>query len=331
MADVAHEAGVSGQTVSRVANGKTNVDAATRARVVEAMERLGYRPNSAARALRSGRFHNIGVVMFNLASYGGMRTLQGIANAAAAAGYAITLMPLEHSTSSDFRGAFFRLGEQAVDGIVIAIQPHELEGTDLALPSGVPVVVIDSDLGDGAPLVDGDQTLGARAATRHLLDLGHPTVWHISGPAAMHSAILRRTAWEATLRAEGADVPPVLVGDWSADEGYRIGRELAARPEVTAIFAANDQTALGVMRALHEAGRRVPDDVSVVGYDDMDEAANFWPPLTTVRQNLAEVGARSVETLLLEIEGKDVSDRIVAPELIVRGSTARYAPQASGR
>lgn len=323
MVDVAREAGVSGQTVSRVSNGKSNVDTATRARVIAAMERLGYRPNGAARALRSGRFHNLGVVMFNLASYGSVRTLQGIANSAAAAGYAITLMPLEYTSSSDLRGAFYRLGEQAVDGIIIAVQPHELDGAELSLPPGVPVVVVDSEMAEGAHLVDGDQTHGARAATRHLLDLGHATVWHISGPPRTYSSVLRREAWEATLRASGAVVPPVLVGDWTADTGYRHGLELAKNPEVTAIFAANDQTALGVLRALHESGRSVPGRVSVVGFDDMDEAANFWPPLTTVRQNLTEVGSRLVETLLLELEGRTPEGRMVATELIVRSSTGR--------
>jgi DNA-binding LacI/PurR family transcriptional regulator len=324
MLDVAREAGVSGQTVSRVTNGRSNVEDATRARVLAAMDRLGYRPNGAARALRSGRFRNIGVIMFTLSTYGNMRTLDGIANAAARAGYSITLMPVAHATQRDVNGAFDRLAEQAVDGVIIVIEIHQLDESAIELPTDVPVVIVDSNARGQYPVVDTDQTQGAQLATEHLLDLGHDTVWHITGPVESFSANRRRDSWEATLRRRGAVVPEVLVGDWSAELGYEHGRALAANPEVTAVFAANDQTALGVLRAMHEAGRDVPGDVSVVGFDDMAEAASFWPPLTTVRQHFADVGAKSVETLLHEIEhDAPVGDTIVGTELVQRGSTAR--------
>lgn len=324
MADVAREAGVSGQTVSRVANGRTNVDAATRDRVLAAMQNLGYRPNGAARALRSGRFRSIGVIMFGLSSYGNMRTLEAIAAEAAHAGYSITLIPLESATQIDITRAFARLGEQAVDGVVIVIETHHLNDADVELPSGLPVVVIDSNAQYEYPIVDTDQGQGARIATEHLLDLGHDTVWHIAGPEESYSASRRRESWQATLEARGAVVPPVLWGDWSAGSGYEAGLTLAADSAVTAVFAANDQMALGVLRALHERGLRVPEDVSVVGFDDMPESANFTPPLTTIRQFFDRVGVRSVAALIDEIEDGARAELLLVPtEIVVRQSTTK--------
>ena len=194
------------------------------------------------------------------------------------------------------RAAFDQLGEQAVDGIIILVETHRLDG--VAVPEGLPVVVVDSSAQYDYPIVDNDQAHGARLATEHLLDLGHETVWHVAGPELSYSARRRRTAWQETLEAHGRTAPPVLPGDWSAGSGYEAGLRLADDDEVTAVFTANDQMALGLLRALHERGRRVPDDVSVVGFDDMEEAAYFWPPLTTVRQSFAEVGKRAVDALI---------------------------------
>lgn len=322
MADVARRANVSGQTVSRVSNGKQNVDGDTRERVLEAMRDLGYRPNSAARALRTGRFRSIGVIMFTLSSFGNMRTLDAIAIAAADAGYSITLIPVSHPTQGEVSVAFHRLSEEAVDGVIIIVEAHLLDEADIVLPPDLPVVVVDSLGDDEHPVVDTDQVSGARQAVEHLLDLGHRTVSHIAGPKRSYSAQRRRGAWASTLRAREAPVPAVLVGDWSSDSGYRLGRELAADPEVTAIFAANDQMALGVLRALHEVGRAVPGEVSLVGFDDMQEAASFWPPLTTVRQFFDDTGRRCVDLLLCELESRERSGITLIPtSLIVREST----------
>lgn len=323
LGDVAAHAGVSTQTVSRVANGLTNVEAATRQRVLASMQALGYRPNHAARALRSGRFRNLGVVMFTLSSYGNMRTLDAIAVNAARAGYSITVVPVERPTQEDVSIAFTRLLEQAVDGIVIVIEAHIVDRSDVELPEGLSVVVIDSSQRADYPQVDNDQALGARLATEHLLALGHETVWHISGPAESYSAARREAAWRETLEAAGAPVPEVLHGDWSTAAGYEHGLAIAERPEITAVFAANDRMALGVLRALHEAGRRVPDDVSVVGFDDTAESDSFWPPLTTIHQEFEATGRRAVELLIAEIEGRPepVTATVVPTRLVVRGST----------
>jgi DNA-binding LacI/PurR family transcriptional regulator len=330
MADVARLAGVSGQTVSRVANGRENVDAATRDRVVAAMQELGYRPNSAARALRNGRFGSIGVIVFELSSFGNTRTLDSIATAATTSGYAVNLLPVLHATQGAVSSAFNRLDEQAVDGVIILIEAHQLDEAEVLLPEGLPVVVVDSSAHYDYPIVDTDQAQGARQATEHLLDLGHETVWHIAGPPSSFSAARRRRAWERTLTDRGRPVPTALVGDWSAGSGYVAGRQLADNDAVTAVFAANDLMALGLLQALHERGRPVPDEVSVVGFDDMEEAAHFWPPLTTIRQSFAEVGRRSVDALISEIQSGEHRHQPVSvgTELVVRSSTA--PPRPSG-
>ena len=323
MEDVAREAGVSGQTVSRVVNARGYVGAATRERVEAAMQSLGYRPTSAARALRSGRFRTIGVVMFSFSSYGNQRTLDAIAVRAAQLGYALTLIPVESSAGETVEGAFRRLEEHAVDGIIIVIEAHQLDEADIEIPAALPVVFVDSNRGDLHPFVDTDQAQGARLATEHLLDLGHDTVWHVAGPAKSYSAERRREAWRATLETRERPIPEVLQGDWSAASGYEAGLRLREIDDVTAVFAANDQMAIGVLRAFRETGREVPADVSIVGFDGLPDAAQLWPPLTTVQQHPERVGALAVDALLAELDGEDrVHTPLVGTELIVRGSTA---------
>jgi len=331
MADVARLAGVSGQTVSRVANDRHNVDAVTRARVQAAMRELGYRPNVAARALRNGEFRSIGAIVFELSSFGTTRTLDAIAKAATVRGYSVNLLPVLDVSQHTVTNAFSRLGEQAVDGVIILIEAHTLDEAGVQLPDGLPVVVVDSSAHYDYPIVDTNQAQGARLATEHLLELGHQTVWHLGGPPTSFSADRRRQSWEQTLLDHGREVPPVFAGDWTAGSGYDAGRHLAANDDVTAVFVANDQMALGLLRALYERERAVPTDVSVVGFDDMEEAAHFWPPLTTVRQSFVEVGRHSVDALINEIQAGEHHHNPVAveTELVVRGSTAPPRTSAS--
>jgi DNA-binding LacI/PurR family transcriptional regulator len=324
MADVARLAGVSSQTVSRVSNGQANVDEATRARVVEAMQSLGYRPNGAARALKSGRFHTIGVIMATLQTFGNIRTLDAIATEAARADNSVLLMPISDRTLRGVSGAYRRLSVQAVDGAVIILEARFLDQAEFALPPGIPVVVIDSGAGPGYTVVDTDQALGARQATEHLLRLGHRQVWHIAGPETSFSSAHRADSWRETLRRAGIAPTPLLRGDWTAESGYRHGLTLGKRNDVTAIFAANDEMALGAMRALHELGRDVPADVSIVGFDDMEVAASFWPPLTTVRQDFAAVGRLSIQKLLAKVANPagPPGATVVPTNLVIRKSTA---------
>jgi DNA-binding LacI/PurR family transcriptional regulator len=325
MADVARLAGVSSQTVSRVSNGQANVDETTRARVMEAMRTLGYRPNGAARALKSGRFHTIGVIMTTLQTLGNIRTLDAIATEAAHADHSVLLMPISDPTLRGVSGAYQRLSAQAVDGAVIILEARFLDRAEFALPPGIPVIVIDSGAGPGYTVVDTDQALGARQATEHLLGLGHRQVWHIAGPETSFSAAHRAESWQETLQRAGITPPPLLRGDWTAESGYQQGLALGRRDDVTAIFAANDEMALGAMHALRDLGRAIPADISIVGFDDMDVASIFWPPLTTVRQNFAKVGRLSIQKLLTKVADptKPPDTTIVPTELIIRQSTAQ--------
>ena len=323
LGDVAEHAGVSTQTVSRVANGLHNVEAGTRERVLASMRELGYRPNRAARALRSGKFFTIGVVLFSLSSYGNMRFLDAIANAAGKKGYSITIVPVEHQTQHDVNAALTKLVEQAVDGIILVLDAHLIDRADVELPPGLSIVVVDSNERSDYPQVDGDQASGARQATEHLLSLGHSTVWHVAGPIQSYSSSRREQAWRESLEQAGAPIPEVFRGDWTTAAGYLHGREIAQRPEITAVFTANDQMALGVLRALHEVGRRIPEEISVVGFDDMAEADSFWPPLTTIHQEFEATGRRAVELLLAEIDGhpEPISSTIMPMSLVVRSSS----------
>jgi len=328
--DVARHAGVSGQTVSRVANNSERVAAPTRDRVLAAMSALGYRPNVAARALRRGSFGSIGVVVFSLDSLGNVGTIGGILSAAAARGYAIELIQAQPALAAGdaVASAVSRLDQDAVDGIIVVIESHLMSAATVGFPPGMPSVLIQSGAGDERPSVTADQERGSRAAVAHLLGLGHETVWHIAGPPESKAAELRRLAWQATLEEAGRRIPDVHVGDWTAESGYRIGRVLAEVPELTALFAANDQMALGAMRAFHESGRALPDEVSVVGFDDMAEAAHFWPPLTTVRQDFGSAGSLAVSLVVDQIEGRPVAGGVhhVSTSLVVRGSTAARPP-----
>ncbi|GAA1986856.1 LacI family DNA-binding transcriptional regulator [Kitasatospora viridis] len=323
MADVARLAGVSSQTVSRVSNGSSGVVEETRQRVLAAMRELGYRPNSAARALKAGEFRTLGVILFTLSTTGNVRTLEAITESAAKEGYAITLMPVAVPTHTGVRGAISRLGELAVDGIIVIMEVHLLDSATISLPPHIQVVVADSDAGDRYSVVDTDQSEGARMAVHHLLDLGHDTVWHLAGPEESFAAQRRTDAWRAVLEQAHRPVPPVVRGDWSAESGYRAGLLLADLPDCTAVFAANDQMALGLLRALHERGRRVPQDVSVVGFDDIAEASSFIPPLTTVHQDFGEVGRRCVEGVLQQIRNRTAEHgtTLVPTRLVLRAST----------
>jgi DNA-binding LacI/PurR family transcriptional regulator len=323
MADVARLAGYSHQTVSRVINGSDQVRPDTREAILEAMRLLDYRPNSLARALATGRSQTLGVVGIDTTLHGPASTLFGIHRAAHEAGYFISTVSLETLDRSSVLEAFERLRVQGVEGILVIAPQNEAAHAVLQLPEDVPIVAVEGGPESGVPLVAVDQVAGAVAVTRHLLERGHPNVWHIGGPENWFEAQQRVVGWENTLRAAGIEPPDRLTGDWSPASGYALGKELAANDDVTAVFVANDQMALGLLRALHEAGRSVPGDVAVAGFDDVPEAAYFTPPLTTVRQDFLEVGRLSFHLLLEEIEsGTRTTSRVtVAPELIVRAST----------
>jgi len=314
MADVAERAGVSAQTVSRVANGSARVDPATRARVERAMADLGYRMHRAARALRTGQTSTIGLVVSTLASVGNSRMLQAISEAAAARDYALAVVTVGER---GIREAFARLRSQGVDGAVVLNEATEL-ARDVDPPADLHLVVVDSPPDPRFSIVQTDHAGGARAATVHLLSLGHDTVHHIAGPASSFAAAERERGWREALAAAGRVAPDPSRGDWTSASGFRAARALDAP---TAVFVANDQMALGALRALADAGRRLPEDVAVVGFDDIVDAAQFRPPLTTVRQDFDALGARAVAALIAAIEGGPAVADTVDTVLVVRASS----------
>jgi DNA-binding LacI/PurR family transcriptional regulator len=331
LGDVAALAGVSAMTVSRVLNTPDRVRAQTRARVLAAVRELDYRPNSAARQLVTGRSGVLGVVSIDTTLYGPASTLYGIEQAARISGYTVSIASLSLLTRRSIEEGVHRLRAQSADGVVI-VAPHESAADGLRhLPSEIPVVAVDAGDDLPVPVVMVDQRAGAARATRHLLSLGHETVWHLAGPADWIDASGRIEGWRGVLEANGRPVPDVLRGDWSPRSGYQLGTRLARNPSVTAVFVANDQMALGVLRALREVGRRIPEDVSVVGFDDVPESAYFWPPLTTVRQDFGAVGRHAFHLLLDRMAGSaGPARRLVEPELVVRESTGAAPGTARG-
>lgn len=337
MADVARLAGVAPMTVSRVINDDVRVAPDTRARVQRAIAELGFRSNRAARTLAGGRSMVIGVIGAKTAFYGPLRALVGIESAARAVGRAVHLTTVGEATVDELRGAFQHLRDAHVDGVIVEAPMRSAHDAIAEIDPGVPFVVIAG--GHPSPSSVGvDQFAGGRLATAHLLDRGHHTVHHIGGPPGWIDADGRADGWRAELAARGRDAPPPLAGDWTARSGYAAGQELASNPDVSAVFVANDQMALGAILALREAGRSVPDDVSVVGFDDTPESEFFDPPLTTIRQDLDEVGRRSVKLLLGLLAGDDVPDMDdmndvvdVEPSLVARRSVAvRKRSSAAG-
>ncbi|MDR6199455.1 DNA-binding LacI/PurR family transcriptional regulator [Microbacterium sp. SORGH_AS428] len=315
MADVAAHAGVSAQTVSRVVNQSPRVDPATRARVEAAMSALGYRMHRAARALRTGQTRTIGLVVSTLASVGNSRMLQAIAEAAAERDYALAIVTV--AGTRDIAEAFSQLRDQGVDGAVVLNEATRL-ARGAEPPAGLRLVVVDSPPDDRFTIVQTDHAGGARLATRHLLDAGHPTVHHLAGPVTSFAASERERGWREELVAAGIDAPEPVRGDWTSRSGYERGAAFAA---ASAVFVANDQMALGLLRALADAGRRVPEDVAVVGFDDIVDAAEYRPPLTTVRQDFDVLGARAVEVLVRMIEtGEAASAQAIGATLVVRDS-----------
>ncbi|MEJ1088778.1 LacI family DNA-binding transcriptional regulator [Microbacterium sp. Mu-80] len=317
MAQVAARAGVSNQTVSRVANDSPRVDPATRLRVEQAMAELGYRPNRAARALRTGRTQTLGLVAQTLATVGNSRMLQAVAESASARGYALTVVTL--GDDGDIVRAFDRLHDQGVDGAIVLNEATALARG--AAPAGIELVVIDSPPDDRFTVIGIDHAAGARLAVAHLKARGHATVHHLAGPAGSFAASERERGWR---EVAGSEAPEPLRGDWTAASGYTQGRVLAASDAVTAVFAANDQMALGLLRALADAGRRVPDDVAVIGFDDIADAADYRPPLTTVRQDFDALGEQAVQALVARIEAVAASDSVppaLTPPTLVRRAT----------
>ncbi|MGF0115936.1 LacI family DNA-binding transcriptional regulator [Promicromonospora sp. Marseille-Q5078] len=337
MADVAAVAGVSHQTVSRVLNEHPSVRGETRERVLDAIAELGYRRNSAARALATARSTTLGVVTTGSALFGPTSTLIAIEGAARDHGYYVSVATLQRYDAEAMHEALEHFMDQGVEAIVVIAPQDDVAAAVESFRAPVPVLVVAAlerlprDVGTTAAAgsttlsLAVDQRAGARAATEHLLDLGHRDVLHVAGPQDWFDARERAAGWREALEARGIAPSRPRYCTWSAGDGYAAGRDLAeavaAQEGPTAVFAGNDQLALGMLRAFWERGLSVPDDVSVVGFDDVAGAAYFVPPLTTVRQPFGVLGERSVAMVVAALAGGRVPTERIAPELVLRSST----------
>jgi len=334
--DVAAAAGVSYQTVSRVINGQPNVRPATRELVLAAIENLGFRPNRAARVLRGGPARSVTVLTPNTSLYGYQAALQGIEEAARAAGVSVGGRVVDSALPSEVADAVTRAIEPGGSLIVIAYDQAGTLALD-AVPPGIPMAALVEaparDPGPERPWVWLDDRKAAVQVTRYLLSLGHQTVHYVAIPSSTHAS-QRQAGWRQALEDAGALVPAPLPCGWTPRSGYEAGQVLAADPAVTAVLCGNDDLALGVMRAMHAAGRAIPGDVSVVGFDDTPVAEFLTPPLTTVRLDFNELGRACFALLLALIERRDDAlphTRRPEPELIIRESAGPPSlPRGSG-
>ncbi|MCJ1714632.1 substrate-binding domain-containing protein [Microbacterium sp. M1A1_1b] len=327
--DVAERAGVSHQTVSRVINGDPTVRDHFRSRVTTAVAELGYRPRAAARALAGGRSKALGLVTAGDALYGPSSTAIGFERAARHAGYHVLLSTLpEDPRPNDLSNALTTLLAQDVAAVVLVAADNRVLDSlaSLTVPVDVPVVVSnavqrDARRAERLPTVAAvaiDQAAGTRMAMRHLFDRGYRRIVHIAGPTVSQEAEVRRATYLEVMTGAGLE-PVVLDGDWTPVSGFAAARTLDTTA-VDAVFCGNDQMALGVLHAFADDGLRVPDDIAVVGFDDIPEAAHFTPPLTTVRQDFKAMGEQVLATARSLVEGEPLDEILLQPELVVRRS-----------
>ena len=330
MHDVAALAGVTQKTVSRVVNNERHVAPATRDRVLAAIKELGFRPNAAARALVTRQSRRLGMVTVSSALYGPAAILDGVEHAARSAGYALSVVRTTENSAEELQRAINHLVDQGAEGIILS-EPIDFGHPQLDIPAGVTVLSLDHPSARYRPeeiVVGTDELEGARSATEHLLALGHRTVWHIAGPENWAASRRRITGWRAALAGVDAAEPDIVRGDWTPGSGFDAMRSLLHRPDITAVFAANDHMAVGAMHAIKDAGLRIPEDISVVGFDDDPVSAFLSPPLTTIRQDFAEVTRLAMHRLIRTLEGRPPAERhrSVPAQLTIRSSTAPANP-----
>jgi len=323
--DVARLAGVSTATVSRALNGRGQIAPATNAAIDAAVRQLGYQPNTVARSLVTKSTQTIALLLPDIANPFYATLVSGIQQEALAAGSTMLLCTTEGDPAREEQYLSLLRAKQ-VDGVLVdglVLPPERIADF---VRGGLPIVCLDRDIDStSVPLVQVDNRLGARLATEHLLSLGHTRIAHVAGAPGLRISNERVGGYGDALAAAGLEHDPalVVVGSFTERGGYEATRTLVAS-ELTAVFAANDLSALGTMHAISESGRHVPDDVSVVGFDDLRLAAHTTPPLTTIHQPAFEIAQRATQLLLELAGGRDVPQRLhlLEPELVVRTSTA---------
>lgn len=326
IADVARLAGVSVPTVSRVLTGGGPVRGATRERVLDAIRELDYHPSATARALVSQRSNVVGVITGDTSRFGSAETIRGIEIAAREAGFVVTLTYVETDEPAEIERAVRLMLAQRVAGIAVLKFDAPGAAAVAAIPEGVPVVALSGARERTNQQALLDETGAAKDLVSYLLGLGHRTVHHIAIPGphdASRRLLGRSLGWKLALTAAGAAVPEPLHATWQPSSGRELGRVLGAQEEVTAVFCGNDEIAIGAIRGLADAGRAVPERVTVVGFDDHPFAALWSPAITTVRQDFIDLGLRGCRQLLGAIGGVAVP-RVtsVRPRLVIRESSA---------
>lgn len=320
--DVAELAGVSHMTVSRVLNDHPNIRESTRARVLKAIDETNYTRSSIARALATQRAMRIGVVVENASQYGPNCSLRAFESSARQAGYAISVFSAVDDADLRIVDGVTDLVAQGVDALCV-IAPRDSSLDELRQhDTGLPTLIITSEPDADMHTAAVDQHAGGLLAMAHLLDQGHRGIAHLAGPLDWFDARARVQAWRDALAGARAPADDLVVGDWTPDSGYEYARvhDFSA---VTAIFVANDQMALGVLHGLAERGLRVPQDISVVGFDDVPDSRHFLPPLTTVQQDFAALGSLALRQIVADIDGDSATGhRLIQPRLVARQSTA---------
>jgi len=333
--DVAQAAGVSTQTVSRVMNKVSYVSGETRQRVEAVIEQLDYRPSTLARSLSQQRSYTLGVVTFGLKHIGPSRTLNGIADKADDLGYMLLMKELDNFDTGRIDEVIDSLIARQVDGIVwvapeIGDNHAWVDGRLERIP--VPVLFLAMQPRNGISSVSTDNYKGAVMATQHLLDCGRKKIGHISGPQGWWEPDERKRGWRETLEAAGLDVSEKCCaeGSWSSASGEQAFiRLLESYPDMDAVFVANDQMALSVLREANRREIKVPEQIAVVGFDNIPESAYFYPSLTTIYQNLQLLGEQSVQTIVEMIQMRQNNQSVIAqsrfiePTLIVRESSKK--------
>jgi len=324
MHDVATRAGVSHQTVSRVLNGFAGVRPGTKADVLAAIEKLGYRRNNAARSLVLGRSQAIGVLVPNTPNFGPTSSLYAVERALREAGFQPLITVTPEDTASVTSGLDF-LFDHAIEALVVLAAVRDVLDVIDAYDTKVPVAYLLTGDERAPWSVSVNQEEGVALAIAHLVSRGHKRIQHVAGPPLSTESRLRVDAVAVELERNGLASLPTLYGDWTPLSGYEAASQLD--PSATAVFCGNDQMAMGLIRALADAGLRIPDDMSVIGFDDIPESAFILPPLTTVRQDFPAVGELAVELLVAALSGHELPDTTpLGAELIVRASVA--APRA---
>ena len=324
MADVARVAGVSQQTVSRVVNDLPNVSERTRERVKAAMSELGFRPSYAGRSLRGGKYRSVGLCVNDVTEVGNLTMLDGVSSAARARGYAVTLMEVSKGSNWSLTEAVRSMSALPVDGVILGMSRLAPDFEEFTPLPGLPCVIVSMYAHPRCTTVDSDQYQCSLMLMDHLLSHGHRQIRYVAGPDFSVDENFRQAGWRDELARIGVEPVEPLRGDWTADSGYEIACQMLDRgDEFSAVYAANDQMANGVMCALRDRGLRVPEDVSVVGVDD--SLADYVPrsELTTVRFDMSQRGRIAFDYAVPEQPGGPTEAIRIPGTLIERSSVAQ--------